>query len=196
MPCLEHGRIAAILDPSDATAHAVFGQALQISGEHEAALKETTRAVALNPSNPFVQAIHGNVLAYCGQPGESLPHFEQAIRLSPLDPLRWYWLFLSSMAFYHHRDFEACVVAGRDICRMRPDVVFGYRMLVVALAELGRLDDAHRYADVLHSRFNGEMHAFLTTRWPEWREIEYANFVASLAKGGLVLRDGLLLRVN
>ena len=67
---------------------------------------------------------------------------------------------------------------------------------VIALAELGRIEEAHHYADVIHARFNSDMRIFLSARLPEWREADYAKFVASLATGGLVLRDGVLLRVN
>ncbi len=195
-PGLEHGRVAADLDPQDATAHAVFGLGLLMAGQHDAAVKEATQAVHLNPSNATAQALHGAILAYSGRSEDALPHFAQAMRLSPFDPLRWVWVHFSAIALYFYGDYEACAAAGRDICRMRPDVVFGYRALVVALAELGRLDAARRYADVIHTRFNREMRAFLSSRWPEWREADYAAYVASLAKGGLVLRDGVLTRVN
>jgi adenylate cyclase len=195
VPGLEHGRIAAGLDPQDATAHAVFGLGLLMAGQPDAAVKEGTQAVALNPSNATAQALHGAILAYAGRSEDSLPHFAQAIRLSPFDPLRWVWVHFSASALYFHGDYEACAATGRDVCRMRPDVVFGYRAVVVALAELGRLDEARQYADVIHTRFNREMRAFLSSRWPEWRETDYAAYVASLAKGGLVLRDGVLTRV-
>jgi len=63
----------------------------------------------------------------------------------------------------------------------------------VALAELGRIDEARAYASLLYTRFNDDIRAFLTTRWREFRETDYATFVASLAKAGLVLRDGMLV---
>jgi hypothetical protein len=125
-----------------------------------------------------------------------LPHLAQAIRLSPFDPVRWVWVHWSASAHYFHGDYESCAAAARDLCHMREDAVFGYRALVVALAELGRIDEAHQCADMIHGRFNSEMRAFLTTRWPEWREVDYDAYVASLAKGGLVLCDGVLGRVN
>ncbi len=193
---LEHGRIAAGLDPQNATAHAVFGAGLIKTGQHDAAVKESTQAVALNPSNATAQALHGAILAYAGRSEDALPHLAQAIRLSPFDPQRWTWVHFSAIALYFHADYEACAAAGRDLCRIRPDVVFGYRALVVTLAELGRLDEARQYADVIHTRFNRELRAFLSNRWPEWREADYAACVASLAKGGLVLRNGELARVN
>ena len=193
---LEHGRIAVGLDPLDAMAHAVFGFGLQRSGEHEAAVRETAQAVALNPSNATVRGMHALVLAYSGRPAESLPHFSQAIRLSPFDPLRWLWVHGSSIAYYFLGDYEASATVGRETCRMRPNAAFGYRAMLVALAELGRIDEARQVADVLHSKFNNEMRTFLTTRGSEFRETDHAAFVASLAKGGLALRDGVPIRVN
>ena len=193
---LEEGRIAVGLDPRNAMAHAVFGAGLLVTGQHEAAVRETTLAVALNPSNAFIQGQHGSILTHSGRPKDALPHFEQAIRLNPLDPLRWHHLWQSSTAHYFLGDYEACAAAGRDVFRMRPDVVFGYRALVVALAELGRIDEAHEHADIILQRFSAEMCAYLSGRRPEMREADYAAYVASLAKGGLVLRDGVLTRVG
>lgn len=193
---LEHGRIAAGLDPLNAVAHSVFGFGLLVSDEHEAAVKESTQAITLNPSNAYVQGQHGSILTFSGRPGESLPHFALAIRLSPLDSMRWHWVWHSSTAHFLHGDYAACAAEGRDVCRMQPDLVFGYRANVIALAELGRIEEARQYADVIHARFNSDMRIFLSARLPEWREADYAKFVASLATGGLVLRDGVLLRVN
>ena len=110
--------------------------------------------------------------------------------------MRWRWIDVSSMAHYFLRDYEGCVAAGREVCRMQPNLVFGYRALLVALAELGRIDEAHQFADVIHTRFNNEIRTFLTTRNLEWPETEYTACVASFAKGGLVLRDGELARVD
>ena len=78
---LEHGRIAVGSDPLDAIGHAVFGICLIGSGEREAAIMETTRAVALTPNNATVQGGHGGLLAFSGRAGEGLPYLAQAIRL-------------------------------------------------------------------------------------------------------------------
>jgi adenylate cyclase len=193
---LKHGRIAVSSDPLDAIGHAVFGMCLMGSGEREMAIMETTRAVSLNSNSAIAQGGHGSVLTYSGRSMDALPHLAQAIRLSPFDPVRWVWLHWSASAHYFHGDYESCAAAARELCRMREDAVFGYRALVVALAELGRIDEARQCADIIHRRFNGEMRAFLTTRWPEWRDADYSAYVASLAKGGLVLRDGVLTLVN
>ena len=56
------------------------------------------------------------------------------------------------------------------------------------------MDEARYYADQLFSRFAKELTSFLTVRWGEWREPDYARYTATLARAGLVLRDGVLLR--
>lgn len=193
---LQHSRTAVSLDPINATARAVFAQSLWVAQDHGGSIRESTEALSLNPSNPFVQGIHGGILAYSGQAKQALSHFEQAIRLSPLDPLRWRWIFMSSMAHYFAGNFEAAIAAGHEMCRLQPNVIGGYRALVVALGELKRWTEAQEYADIIYTRFNKEMTTFLTTRRPEFREEDYKCYVASLAKGGLVLRDGVLTRVE
>jgi hypothetical protein len=96
------------------------------------------------------------------------------------------------MAHYFDGNYEACEAAARDVCRMRPDVSNGYRLLVVALAELGRIDEAHHYANILLARFSDTL---LSQRWPELSEAAYAAYVASFVKGGIALRDGTLTRL-
>jgi adenylate cyclase len=193
---LEHGQMAVQLDAGDAMARAVFGRALLFSGDHDAAIRESALAVELNPSNATVQGYHAANLAYSGRSIESLPHFQQALRLSPVGQLRSRWLHLSAMAHYLGGDYETCVEMGRDLCRMEPTLIVGYRALLIGLAELGRIDEAHRFADIIYDRFYEEMRGFLTTRYLEFREIDYASLVASITKGGLVLCDGALTRVN
>ncbi|MEA2745831.1 MAG: hypothetical protein QOG25_4202, partial [Acetobacteraceae bacterium] len=192
---LEHGRTATGLDPLDGAAHAAYGLSLLALGEHAAAVKETTLAVTLNPNSAMAHGMHITVLAFSGRPREALLHSQQAMRLSPLDPLRWAWNHWSGMAHYFDGNYEACEAAARDVCRMRPDVSNGYRLLVVALAELGRIDEAHHYANILLARFSDTMLSLLSQRWPELSEAAYAAYVASFVKGGIALRDGTLTRL-
>jgi len=192
----EHGRVAVGLDPLNATAHTVYGVALNNCGEHDAGISETAKGVALGQNNATAQGLHGAVLAYNGRAGDGLPHLAQAIRLSPVDPLRWLWTFHTSMANYFVGDYEASAAAGRELCRMQPNAFIGYRVLFVALAELDRLDEAHRYADLIFTRFNEDMRALLEVRWLQWHEADYAAYVRSIAKGGLILRGGKLARVS
>jgi adenylate cyclase len=192
----EHGRVAVALDPLNATAHTVYGVALNNSGEHEAGISETAKGVALSQNNATAQGLHGAVLAYNGRARDGLPHLAQAIRLSPVDPLRWLWTFHTSMANYFVGDYAASAAAGRELCRMQPDSFIGYRVLFVALAELDRLDEAHRYADLIYDRFNDDMRALLEVRWLQWHEADYAAYVRTIAKGGLTLRDGKLIRAD
>ena len=193
---LEHGRIAVSRDPLDATAHAAYTNALILRGQHEAALRETTHAVAMNPNSAMAQGMHGGILAYSGHPADSFPYLEQALRLNPLDPLRFIWVHMSCTAYFLAGDFESCLSAGQDLCRMQPDLNHGYRAVLVALTELGRTEEAGHYADILYSKFAKEMRAFLAIRYPEFREVDYAAIVTSLAKGGLVLSDGELARIG
>ena len=83
MQSLEHGRIAAGLDPLDGVAHAAYGLSLLALGEHAAAVKETTHAVALNPNSAMAHGMHITVLAFSGRPREALLHPKHAMRLSP-----------------------------------------------------------------------------------------------------------------
>ena len=73
---------------------------------------------------------------------------------------------------------------------MQPDLVRGYRAILVALAELGHEAEARGVAEILRHRFAPQMRAFLSVRYPEFRSGDYAAYVASLAKVGVV-KDAL-----
>ncbi len=197
----EYGRIATTLNPRDSMAHASYGFALGMMGNFDDQLRETTLAIALNPNNSWAHGIHAYGLAYSGRPGESLPYFEQAFRLSPVDPLRWLWSHMSATALLLHGDYEASLAAGKDLIRTLPNAIFGYRHCMVALVKLDRMEEAKYHADVIFTRFAYEMTIFLGmgvlgTWWGEWRPEDHAAYTAILAKGGLVLRDSVLVRVN
>lgn len=192
----EYGRLASSLNPRDATAFALYAQGLCMSGEHDAAIQAAAKAVELNPNNTWAQGLYAGTLAYGGHPGESLPHFEQAMRLSPVDPLRWAWSHMASTAYFFHGDYENAFAAGKDLIRDIPNAIFGYRHCFVALVGLGRMDEAKYYRDIIFERFAKELTYFITVRWGEWREEDHRLYVDTLAKGGLVLRDGVLARVD
>ena len=192
----EYARIATTLNPRDSMAHSLYGLALVNWGEHEAALKETALSVELNPNNSWAQGMHAGVLAYSGRPGEALPHFELAFRLSPVDPLRWLWSHMMATALFFNRDYEASLAAGKDLVRALPNAMFGYRACMAALVKLDRMDEAKHYADVIYTRFPKELAGFLAAPWGEWRPQDHAAYSATLAAGGLVLRDGMLIRVS
>lgn len=72
----------------------------------------------------------------------------------------------------------------------------GYRAVLVSLVELGRTAEARQYAGIIFTKFNAAMTAFLAVRYPEFLVDDYDAYCVSLAKGGLVLRDGMLTRLR
>lgn len=190
----EYARVATALNPRDSMARALYGLAMANCGEHAASLMETTLAVELNPNNSWAHGFHALALGYGGRPGEALPHFDLAFRLSPFDSLRWLWSHGLATTLYFHGDHEASLAAGKDLIRALPDAMFGYRHCLVALTELGRMEEAEYHAEIIHNRFAPHMTNFITSRWGEWREQDHARYVATLVKGGLTVREGALVR--
>ena len=193
----EYGRVATMLNAGDSMAHAMFAFGQCMSGEHEGAMRTAAKAVALNPNNSWAQGMRGGSLAYSGYPGEAIPYLQQAMRLSPVEPLLWVWSHMSATAYFFHGDYEAGLAAGKDLVRAVPNAVFGYRHCLATLVGLGRMAEAAYYADTIYTRFPKEIAGFMAMQvhWGEWREADHAIYVETLAKGGLVLRDGVLGRV-
>lgn len=193
---LEHARIATTLNPSDSMAHAFYGLGLSNADDRAGGVRETALAVKLNPNNAWAQALYGGISGYDGHPAEGLRHIQLAMRLSPLDPIRWLWSHMAATLYYFVHDYESSLAAGKDFIRLAPNAWASYRHCFVALTEMGRDGEAKYYADILCERFAKELVYFATVRFGEWREEDHARYIASIAKGGLVVRDGALARVD
>ena len=67
-----------------------------------------------------------------------------------------------------------------------------------ALVEDLRRGSIQRLHDVVAQHPAGEFGwpGKSSSNWGEWRPVDHARYVATLSKGGLVLRDGVLMRVD
>ena len=112
------------------------------------------RALALDPNNAAARAGLGISRIYMRQPDRALESIDQALRLSPRDPLIYHWLGNRALACAMlGRWDEALEAAESSVQRTGSQV--GYAVLCAALAQAGRLEEAHDAWQELSSRSRG-----------------------------------------
>jgi adenylate cyclase len=153
----KEAHIAVMLDDRDAMAHAVLAHVLLWGSEWDAAIAEARIAFALNPNNAFVISMLGDVLCFGGHCEEALERLHQAIRASPQDPLRWLWTNWIGAAHWNMRDYASALEIHQRVIRQRPGFRWLHFMNALALALLGRLDEARAVFDRAAAQFPDEL---------------------------------------
>jgi tetratricopeptide (TPR) repeat protein len=106
---------------------------------------ELEAALELNPSLALAHYGLGAALVFSGRASESFPHLETAIRLSPHDPNMGSFLVRSADAKYFMRDYEDAVAWAVKALRQPNFQWSRYAVLLAALGQLGRVDEAKRH---------------------------------------------------
>ncbi len=164
---LEPARRAVAIDAEDAGAHCTLGRVHYLRREHDAAIPELEAALELNPSLALAHYGLGAAMVFSGRARESFRHLETAIRLSPHDPNMGSCLVRSADAKYLMADYEGAVEWALKALRQPNFQWSRYAVLLAALGQLGRDDEAQRYlAELLRQRpdfsvsFVREIHLF------------------------------------
>ena len=189
----DHNREAAIgfaqhavaLDRDDAIAHCALGRARYLRREYAAAISELELAVSLNPSLALAHYGLGAAMVFSGRPGEAFGHLGTAIRLSPQDPNMGSYLVRIAEAKYLTGDDEGAVgFALRALAQ--PGFQWSrYAILIAALGQLGRLEEARRYlAETSAVRPNFSV-AFVRTMHPFSRDMGAERYYEGLRKAGV-----------
>lgn len=182
---IEFAQKAVTLDRDDAGAHCTLGRTRYLRREYAAAISELELALDLNPSLALAHYGLGAAFVFSGKPHEAFPHLESAIRLSPQDP---------NMGSYLVRMAEAKYLVGEDEIAARfalralaqPSFQWSrYAVLVAALGQLGREDEAQRYlAEVTRMRPDFSV-AFVRNMHPFSRDMGADRYYEGLRKAGV-----------
>jgi adenylate cyclase len=104
---------------------------------------ELATAFALDPNHADAWAHLSDISYLCGRVTEGLEQIEKAFRLNPRPASWYYWLL--GQAQYAARQYEAAVATLRNEDTYRTG---SRRILAASLAQLGRLEDARREAEM------------------------------------------------
>jgi len=106
-------------------------------------IAECEYALALDRNLANAQSAIGFGKILIGRAEETEAHIAEALRLSPRDTLAYVWMTHASMAKLHLGSFEQTVAWCRRAIEASRNYPRAYFLLAAALAQLGRLDEAH-----------------------------------------------------
>ena len=182
---IDSAQKAVSLDRDDAGAHCTLGRIRYLRREYAAAISELELALDLNPSLALAHYGLGAAFVFSGRPHEALPHLEAAIRLSPQDPNMGSFLVRIAEAKYLVGDDEAAVGFALKALAQPSFQWSRHAILIAALGQLGRRDEAQRYlVEVTRARPDFSV-AFLRTMHPFSQDMGIDRYYEGLRKAGV-----------
>jgi adenylate cyclase len=132
---------AVALDGASSDAHHVLSTAYLLSDQPDMALAEARVSVELNPND--AQALHalGNKSDLMGDP-EGIPRMVRAQQLDPQSTDRHALQAFLARAYVNARDYEKAIAIAQSAIRSRPEYPNSHFILAIALAHMGRADEA------------------------------------------------------
>jgi adenylate cyclase len=113
-----------------------------LAGEAAMAAAALDRALALNPNAAHAWSARGIIHVHRNEPEAAIEACERARRLSPFDPLAFSYAIHIAAAHLAARRFEQAIEWADRALHDQPRAVPAMRYRAVALAHLGRLDEA------------------------------------------------------
>jgi TolB-like protein len=182
----ETARAAVQLDEQDPWAHLALGQTYSYARNPEDAVAAIRKAIDLNPSFAMAHAWLGIVLGYAGMPEGAIGEIDQAVRISPLDPFNTIYPTFRSVVHFAAGRYEETLAETRQSVRERPEFIGAWRMLVISLAHLGRIEEA-RNALVEAKRLQPGLSLAWAQEFAPWaREDDLNRYVEGFRLAGLL----------
>ncbi len=171
---------AVRLDPGDSATHSLLGYILAYEHRWQESEHAFAESIRLNSNDAEGWAFRSDVSALAGKQQQAIDEIRKALRLNPT-PDCWYWLLLGQ-AQYGARQYEVAIATLR---REETYRTMSRRFLAASLAQLGRMDEARREAEM----FLLTSPHFTISHWAQTQpfrdESTRAHFVEGLRKAGL-----------
>jgi adenylate cyclase len=112
------------------------------AGDHATAASAVERALTLNPNSAHAWRASGYVSVRQNRPDPAIEAFERAMRLSPLDPLGFFFTAGIAAAHLAAGRYEEAIEWADRSSREFPRYESSTRYKLIALAHLGRIEEA------------------------------------------------------
>jgi len=122
--------------------HMLRGRVQLARREYASALVENRRAIELNPTFAAAYCGLGDSLCYEGRYDEAISHFARSVELGSHDPQRWAFLSYGALALLFSGRYEEALDWADRAASLPNCQYWTTAHRVVALAKLGRRDDA------------------------------------------------------
>jgi TolB-like protein len=181
-----HAEIALDIDETDSWALSVRGLVdSYLNKDLETAIMTFNRAVTINPSEASAWVWSTAAHAWLGNGAEAVGRSQRAIELSPFDPHMYAFLAVAGTAHAVAGQYDKAIDLGRRSLRRNRMYLATHRLLVIALALSGRIDEARQAAAGLL-----ELEPELTVRrfrqrYPGSASPQTEQFCAALAIAGI-----------
>ena len=153
--------------------------------EYDLAMAAILSALEANPNDLLVVSRAGLAHLHCGTIADALTCFHRTIRLGPRDPEAH--ISLTGIAHAHMAlgDYaEALLWAARSLA-LRPNFHCTYWMLIAANAQLGRMDEAHKFLAAFRKLAPGVTVASIWAGQPQKDPSRCAAILEGLRLAGL-----------
>jgi adenylate cyclase len=109
---------------------------------YDEAQRAIDRALSLSPNLFMVRFAAGMVSCYVGEGDAAIGHFELAMRLSPLDPGMSALIVGTGVAHAISGRYDEALASAQRAILESPNFASGHRLMVIALGQLGRIEEA------------------------------------------------------
>ncbi|WP_198028209.1 BTAD domain-containing putative transcriptional regulator [Bradyrhizobium sp. WSM1743] len=173
---------------ADPLANAVGGYTLsQCKHDHVGALEQLDRAIELTPNLALAFAYRAAVHVRCENYEDALRDAAVNLRLSPRDRHAWFAEMISAQAYFAKRDLTSAIEHATRVATQLSSNQVNLRVLVAALVESGRLDDAQNFAQPLMTAGEIDLRWIATSPWPK---PTLARVEAALSRLAMALQHG------
>jgi DNA-binding SARP family transcriptional activator/TolB-like protein len=135
--------------------------------DHVGALKQLDRAIELTPNLALAFAYRAAVHVRCERHQDALRDAAVNLRLSPRDRHLWFAEMILAQAHFALGDLDAAVEHATRVATLLPSNQMNLRILVAALMESGRLNDAQTCASLLMAAGEIDLSWIAISPWPK-----------------------------
>ena len=136
------------MDPDDPTALSMSLFAVQLQGRVADSRIKARQLMRLAPSHPLAMTAAGSVLLWDHDYRGALALFNRAINCGRKGPLFSVYLQLRAAALYLLEEYAEAEITARECVLDFPSFSGGHRYLGLALAQLGRVDEARAELEI------------------------------------------------
>ena len=129
--------------PDHASGHGWLGFVDILTKRAAEGIAECEHALALDRNLAGAHFVIGLAKIFIGRAEETEAHIGEALRLSPRDTQAYIWMTVAGGAKLHLGSYEQAVAWCRRAIEANRNNPSAYLNLAAALAQLGRLDEAH-----------------------------------------------------